>query len=459
MEKRNEGAMAEFDPYHKWFGIRADQQPADHYRLLGIDTFETDPDIIESAAEQRMTYLQTVANGPYVEPAQKLLNEVSSVRVVLLNDDRRAEYDARLRIERGTKDKTSEDKTTKNKTSKKTSKSKRESINLRTQDSTDSYRAKPKSPIPWIVWACAGFGGVVLMIGLIVLFSGADDREIEDNTVQRKSKSKTVAANSSTKNAIAKTANTKSAKSAKSDTQLVVATKTVPKTIDDKTKTAPVISAAPQASSDNSQLTMVVQTLAAKEKPRGLVAGAVHFDGPRGNGRSGANGVYWLALNDRWKDGTEWRFDFTRNGTARGVHIIHPHQSGHVMVNLLPNDANVDPSGQWRGYLGQAKHPRRKTVDYAATFPIDAREHSIISRLDRHGNYTLQIDEKLVLSSTVTSAKPLVFPNTFKGNRFPSSWPAGSAGLIIGPRDRGVNLAKNAKFGPLVRNASGSAGE
>ena len=89
--------MSEFDPYHKWFGIRAEQQPADHYRLLGIDAFESDPDIIESAAEQRMTYLQVVANGPHVEVAQRLLNEVSSARVVLLNDERRSKYDARLR--------------------------------------------------------------------------------------------------------------------------------------------------------------------------------------------------------------------------------------------------------------------------------------------------------------------------------------------------------------------------
>ena len=34
-----------FDPYHKWLGIPPDQQPAHHYRLLGIGLFESDADV------------------------------------------------------------------------------------------------------------------------------------------------------------------------------------------------------------------------------------------------------------------------------------------------------------------------------------------------------------------------------------------------------------------------------
>ncbi len=29
-----------FDPYHKWLGIPPDEQPANHYRLLGLELFE-----------------------------------------------------------------------------------------------------------------------------------------------------------------------------------------------------------------------------------------------------------------------------------------------------------------------------------------------------------------------------------------------------------------------------------
>ncbi len=39
-----------FDPYHKWLGIPAKDQPANHYRLLGLDLFEADAEVIESAA-------------------------------------------------------------------------------------------------------------------------------------------------------------------------------------------------------------------------------------------------------------------------------------------------------------------------------------------------------------------------------------------------------------------------
>ena len=36
--------MDHFDPYHKWLGIAAHEQPPTHYRLLGIAPFECDPD-------------------------------------------------------------------------------------------------------------------------------------------------------------------------------------------------------------------------------------------------------------------------------------------------------------------------------------------------------------------------------------------------------------------------------
>ena len=39
-----------FDPYYKWLGIPPKDQPPNHYRLLGIDLFTPDPDVIESAA-------------------------------------------------------------------------------------------------------------------------------------------------------------------------------------------------------------------------------------------------------------------------------------------------------------------------------------------------------------------------------------------------------------------------
>ncbi|MBI1313870.1 hypothetical protein GC176_21465 [bacterium] len=86
-----------FDPYHKWLGIPRDEQPPNHYRLLGIAAFESDADVIDAAANQRMAYLQDMAVGPQVVHSQRLLNEISTARRCLLNTDAKATYDAQLR--------------------------------------------------------------------------------------------------------------------------------------------------------------------------------------------------------------------------------------------------------------------------------------------------------------------------------------------------------------------------
>jgi hypothetical protein len=56
-----------FDPYHRWLGIPPKNQPPNHYRLLGIDLFESDPDVIRDAAEQRIAHVRTYQLGSYAE--------------------------------------------------------------------------------------------------------------------------------------------------------------------------------------------------------------------------------------------------------------------------------------------------------------------------------------------------------------------------------------------------------
>jgi len=90
-----------FDPYHKWLGISPEKQPPNLYQLLGVDEFEADPDVIESAADQRMAHVRTFQSGKQGKLSQKLLNEISAARVTLLNPDKRAAYDEKLRQERG----------------------------------------------------------------------------------------------------------------------------------------------------------------------------------------------------------------------------------------------------------------------------------------------------------------------------------------------------------------------
>lgn len=86
-----------FDPYHVWLGISPGEQPPHHYRLLGIPLFESEPEVIEAAADRQMTYLRQVSHGKRAELSQKLLNEVSAAKLCLLHPGNKAEYDRVLK--------------------------------------------------------------------------------------------------------------------------------------------------------------------------------------------------------------------------------------------------------------------------------------------------------------------------------------------------------------------------
>jgi hypothetical protein len=89
----------QFDPYHVWLAIAPEDQPPTLYRLLGLRTFEDNPDVIENAADQRMAHLRTFQSGKRSAESQKLLNEVSSAKLTLLNAKKKAEYDEKLRVQ------------------------------------------------------------------------------------------------------------------------------------------------------------------------------------------------------------------------------------------------------------------------------------------------------------------------------------------------------------------------
>ena len=89
---------AVFDPYHKWLGIPPEEQPPNHYRLLGIKDFEADPDVIEAAADQRMGHLRRYQTTQHSDLSQRLLNEVAAARICLLKPSKRAAYDEQLRL-------------------------------------------------------------------------------------------------------------------------------------------------------------------------------------------------------------------------------------------------------------------------------------------------------------------------------------------------------------------------
>lgn len=86
----------DFDPYYKWLGIPTSEQPPNHYRLLGIELFEEDAEVIMAAADRQMGHVKGFATGPYGAQSQQLLNELSKARICLLNPQLKPVYDQQL---------------------------------------------------------------------------------------------------------------------------------------------------------------------------------------------------------------------------------------------------------------------------------------------------------------------------------------------------------------------------
>jgi K(+)-stimulated pyrophosphate-energized sodium pump len=86
-----------FDPYFKWLGIRPKDQPPHYYRLLGIEIFEDDADVIANAADMQMAHLRKFQSGKHSQESQRLLNEVALAKICLLNPEKKAAYNAELR--------------------------------------------------------------------------------------------------------------------------------------------------------------------------------------------------------------------------------------------------------------------------------------------------------------------------------------------------------------------------
>ncbi|ADB16948.1 Glycosyl hydrolase family 98 putative carbohydrate binding module [Pirellula staleyi DSM 6068] len=88
-----------FDPYYQWLGIAPDEQPANYYRLLGVRLFESEPSVIQNAADSRMIHLRTFQNGPHSRQSQQLLSEIAIASQCLLVPAQKLAYDQQLRLQ------------------------------------------------------------------------------------------------------------------------------------------------------------------------------------------------------------------------------------------------------------------------------------------------------------------------------------------------------------------------
>ena len=87
----------DFDPLYKWLGIPPSEQPPNCYRLLGLEAFEDDLDVIENAADRQVAFLRGFQSGPHAAIAEEVINQVRVARSWLLQPERKAQYDAWLR--------------------------------------------------------------------------------------------------------------------------------------------------------------------------------------------------------------------------------------------------------------------------------------------------------------------------------------------------------------------------
>jgi len=88
-----------FDPYHRWLGISPKHRPPNHYRLLGLEQGESDPEVIRDAAERQMGHVRQYQLGPHAELSQQILNELAAAKRCLLDAEKKAAYDASLAME------------------------------------------------------------------------------------------------------------------------------------------------------------------------------------------------------------------------------------------------------------------------------------------------------------------------------------------------------------------------
>ena len=86
-----------FDPYLEWLRIPADEQPTNHYRLLGIPLFESDQRVIAEASLDVATILRRYQLSERAAISRRLLGEVARAKTCLLDPERKRAYDAELK--------------------------------------------------------------------------------------------------------------------------------------------------------------------------------------------------------------------------------------------------------------------------------------------------------------------------------------------------------------------------
>jgi hypothetical protein len=165
--------MESFDPYRKWLGIPEQDQPPHHYRLLGIELFESDADVISNAVDGRMAQIKNFQAGKYSHHSQRILNELAAAKVCLLNVEKKAEYDRRLQAR------------LKSAAAPDTAETAAPYGQYGTVSSVTKRKAKKSATPAWVV--PAGIATAVLLLGgvLAVIVASNSRQTVADNTATK----------------------------------------------------------------------------------------------------------------------------------------------------------------------------------------------------------------------------------------------------------------------------------
>lgn len=96
-ERESDTLDEPFNPYVEWLGLTESTVRPDHYRLLGLPPFESDARRITAACDGMLAKVRSNRPGAHLREWQALLDELTSARNCLLDDQTKTKYDAHLR--------------------------------------------------------------------------------------------------------------------------------------------------------------------------------------------------------------------------------------------------------------------------------------------------------------------------------------------------------------------------
>jgi len=151
---------------------------------------------------------------------------------------------------------------------------------------------------------------------------------------------------------------------------------------------------------------------------------------------------------------TAWTCTYCRTESAEGVHFIHPLGAGHVLVTVTRNGLHLASPGPWpsRAYqpLRQTSLPLVTANNFAQVLDIEGdAPRNLVSVVAPDGRFQFYVDGQPLAGGVVPFAAPLQFTPDFQGENLPLTLRPGMAGVIIGPRDGGLNRAADITFGLL----------